>query len=128
MIAISYPFTFDPFGVVETTTNQTKIYQDRVLTLLSTVKGERPMRPTYGTDIAKAMFENQGNSTKALDQAIRSAISTWIPEIEVSAVNITNYDESGRVGVEVNIVLPDFTSTAVNILSTTLNPDATTTR
>jgi phage baseplate assembly protein W len=128
MKAISFPYTFDPFGVVEITENQTKIYQDRVLTLISTVKGERPMRPTYGTDVARAMFENQGDARKAIDQAIRSAIATWIPEVEVSAVNINTLDDSGRVGVEINIVLPDFTATAVNVLSTTLNPDATTTR
>jgi phage baseplate assembly protein W len=128
MIAISYPFTFDPFGVVETSSDQTKIYQDRVLTLLSTVKGERPMRPTYGTDVAKAMFENQGDAKKSIEQAIRSAIATWIPEIEVSGVRITAFDENGKVGVEVNVVLPDYTSTTVNILNTTLNPDASTTR
>jgi phage baseplate assembly protein W len=128
MIAISFPFTFDPFGVVGTSSDQTKIYQDRILTLLSTVKGERPMRPTYGTDLAKAMFENQGDAKKAIDQAVRSAIETWIPEVEVSAVNINTQDDSGRVGVEVNVVLPDFTSTSVNVLSLTLNPDASTTR
>jgi phage baseplate assembly protein W len=128
MIAISFPYTFDPFGVVDTSSDQTKIYQDRILTLLSTIKGERPMRPTYGTDVAKAMFENQGNAKKSIDQAIRSAISQWIPEVEIANVNVTLFDESGRVGVEVNVVLPDFTSTTVNILSTTLNPDASTTR
>lgn len=128
MIAISYPFTFDPFGVIETTNDQTKIYQDRILTLLSTVKGERPMRPTYGTDVSRAMFENQGDAKKAIDQAVRSAISTWIPEVEISEVNVYSADDSGKIGVEVNVVLPDFTSTSINILSTTLNPDATTTR
>jgi phage baseplate assembly protein W len=128
MIAISFPYTFDPFGVVDTSSDQTKIYQDRILTLLSTIKGERPMRPTYGTDVAKAMFENQGNAKKSIDQAIRSAIAQWIPEVEIANVNVTLFDESGRVGVEVNVVLPDFTSTTVNILSTTLNPDASTTR
>ena len=56
MKAISFPFTLDPFGVVETTSSQTKIYQDRVLTLLSTAVGERPMRPTYGTDVARAFL------------------------------------------------------------------------
>lgn len=128
MKAISYPFTLDPFGVVESTENQTKIYQDRVLTLLSTAVGERPMRPTYGTDVARAMFENQTDAKKAIDQAIRKAISTWIPEVDVDSVNVTTFDNSGKVGVEVNIILPDFTSTTINVLSTTLNPNGSTTR
>lgn len=128
MKAISFPFTLDPFGVVNSTTDQTKIYQDRVLTLLSTAVGERPMRPTYGTDVARAMFENQSDAKKAVDQAVRTAISTWIPEVEVTAVNVNTFDDSGKVGVEVNVVLPDFTSTTINVLSTTLNPDGSTTR
>lgn len=128
MKAISYPFTFDPFGVVFTTEDQTKIYQDRILTLLSTAVGERPMRPTYGTNVAKAMFENQTDAVTAVDAAIRSAIETWIPEITIENINISSFDPNGAVGVEVNVSLPDFTSTSVSILSTTLNPDATTTR
>jgi hypothetical protein len=128
MKAISYPFTFDPFGVVFTTEDQTKIYQDRILTLLSTAVGERPMRPTYGTNVAKAMFENQTDATTAIDAAIRSAIEIWIPEINVETIKVSSFDPNGAVGVEVNVSLPDFTSTSVNILSTTLNPDATTTR
>jgi phage baseplate assembly protein W len=128
MKAISYPFTLDPFGVVEITQDQTKIYQDRILTLLSTSVGERPMRPTYGTNVAKAMFENQTDAKTAIDAAIRSAIGTWIPEVDVEAINISSFDPNGAVGVEVNVSLPDFTSTSINVLSTTLNPDATTTR
>jgi phage baseplate assembly protein W len=128
MKAISFPFTLDPFGVVETTESQTKIYQDRVLTLLSTAVGERPMRPTYGTDVSRAMFENQSDAKKAIDQAIRTAISTWIPEVDVDSVIVKTFDDSGRVSVEVNIILPDFTSTTVNVLSTTLNPNGSTTR
>lgn len=128
MKAISFPFTLDPFGVVNVTENQTKIFQDRVLTLLSTAVGERPMRPTYGTDVARAMFENQSDAKKAIDQAIRTAISTWIPEVDVDSVKVNTFDDSGKVGVEVNIILPDFTSTTVNVLSTTLNPNGSTTR
>lgn len=86
------------------------------------------MRPTYGTDVARAMFENQSDAKKAIDQAIRTAISTWIPEVDVDSVNVNTFDDSGKVGVEVNIILPDFTSTTVNVLSTTLNPNGSTTR
>ena len=128
MKAFSYPFTLDPFGVAEVSEDQTKIYQDRVLTLLSTAIGERPMRPTYGTDIVRAMFENQSNAKKAIDAAIRKAIATWIPDITIENINITALNEDGTVGVSLNIILPDFTTTSVNILSTVLNPDGSTSR
>jgi phage baseplate assembly protein W len=128
MKAISFPFTLDPFGKTASTTDQRKIYQDRVLTLLSTAVGERPMRPTYGTNIATAMFENQGNVEKAINDAIRSAISTWIPELTVNNIFLKGFLDTGAVTVELNVSLPDFVEDSITVVSTTLNPDATTTR
>jgi phage baseplate assembly protein W len=128
MKAITFPFTIDPFGVANTTTSQEKIYQDRVLTLLSTSVGERPMRATYGTDLATALFETQGNATKAIETAIRTAMRTWLPELTVENIDIMATDDSGKVQVNLSLVLPDFSTTAVTVYSTTLNPDGSTTR
>jgi phage baseplate assembly protein W len=128
MKAISFPFTLDPFGKTTSTTDQRKIYQDKVLTLLSTAVGERPMRPSYGTNVAIAMFENQGNVEKAINDAIRSAISKWIPNLTVNNINIIGFLDTGAVTVELNVTLPDFIEESITIVSTTLNPDATTTR
>lgn len=128
MKAISFPFTLDPFGKTTSSTNQKKIYQDRVLTLLSTAVGERPMRPNYGTNIGTAMFENQGKIEKAINEAIRSAISKWLPELTVNKINIVSFLDTGAVTVEINVTLPDFTEDSITVVSTTLNPDATTTR
>lgn len=128
MKAITFPFTIDPFGIANTTTSQEKIYQDRVLTLLSTSVGERPMRATYGTDLATALFETQGNAAKAIETAIRTAMRTWLPELTVENIDIVATDDSGRVQVNLSLVLPDFSTTAVTVYSTTLNPDGSTTR
>lgn len=128
MKAISFPFTLDPFGVVNTTTSQEKIYQDRVLTLLSTTVGERPMRATYGTDIASALFETQGDAEKAAETAIRTAMRTWLPEVTIERIDLKSIDDSGRLQVNLSLVLPDYSSTAVTVYTTTLNPDGSTTR
>lgn len=128
MKSISFPFTLDPFGKITSTTNQAKIYQDKVLTLLSTAVGERPMRPTYGTNIATAMFENQGKVEKAINQAIRTAISNWIPELTVEKIIVKGFLDTGAVTVEINVTLPDFAEASITVVTTTLNPDATTTR
>lgn len=128
MKAISFPFTLDPFGVVNTTTSQEKIYQDRVLTLLSTTVGERPMRATYGTDIASALFETQGNAEKAAETAIRTAMRTWLPEVTIERIDLQSTDDTGTLRVNLALVLPDYSSTAVTIYTTTLNPDGSTTR
>ena len=86
------------------------------------------MRPNYGTNIGTAMFENQGKIEKAVNDAIRSAISKWLPELTVNKINIVGFLDTGAVTVEINVTLPDFTEDSITVVSTTLNPDATTTR
>lgn len=128
MKAISYPFTLNVFGETTSTTDQKKIYTDRVLTLLSTSIGERPMRPTYGTNLGLAMFENQGVAEVAIPAAIRSAISTWLPTLTVNEINIKNFNDGGKVEVELLLTFPDYTTGTITVRSVTLNPDASTTR
>jgi phage baseplate assembly protein W len=128
MKAISYPFTLNVFGETTSTTDQKKIYTDRVLTLLSTSIGERPMRPTYGTNLGLAMFENQGIAEVAIPAAIRSAISTWLPTLTVNEINIKNFNDGGKVEVELLLTFPDYTTGTITVRSVTLNPDASTTR
>lgn len=128
MKAISYPFTLNVFGETTSTTDQKNIYTDRVLTLLSTSIGERPMRPTYGTNLGLAMFENQGVAEVAIPAAIRSAIATWLPELTVNEINIKNFNDGGKVEVELLLTFPDYTTGTISIYSVTLNPDASTTR
>jgi hypothetical protein len=128
MKAISYPFTLNVFGETTSTTDQKKIYTDRVLTLLSTSIGERPMRPTYGTNLGLAMFENQGIAEVAIPAAIRSAISTWLPTLTVNEINIKNFNDGGKVEVELLLTFPDYTTGTITVRSVSLNPDASTTR
>lgn len=128
MKAISYPFTLNVFGETTSTTDQKKIYTDRVLTLLSTSIGERPMRPTYGTNLGLAMFENQGVAEVAIPAAIRSAIATWLPALTVNQINIKKFNDGGKVEVELLLTFPDYTTGTITVRSVTLNPDASTTR
>jgi phage baseplate assembly protein W len=123
--AISFPFTLDPFGVLETTDLPSKIWTDRVLTLLSTNIGQRPILTDYGTDIMRYLFENENNTALGVDQAIRSAIANWLPEISVKEISITNVDSEGRLVVELTILLPDSTIKTLDVSKAILSLDGT---
>ena len=107
MKAIKHPFTFDVFGKVGSATTSSKIYLDRVLTVLSTQIGQRPMNPEYGTDLGSALFENEGDFILASEAAIRSAVSRWVPQVAVSSVNIIDFSEDGYANISVQILLPN---------------------
>jgi phage baseplate assembly protein W len=125
--SISYPYTIDPNGLVSTAGSSTKLYLDRVLTLVSTYIGQRPMMPDYGVDWSGALFENDNEARVAIPIAIRGAVAKWIPEVQVSKVNV-NFDElEGIENVTLELMLPDDTVTTLNVSTATFNMDGTVT-
>lgn len=136
MSYISYPFTLDAIGVLGTTDLVSKIYEDRLLTLLSTQVGQRPMRPTYGIDLSRAFFENEyivdgGNVTtfkKAVTEAIRNAAQTWLPDITIDDVIVGNPSIDGIASLEILITVPGSISTSLNTTTAIFGNDGTITR
>jgi phage baseplate assembly protein W len=123
--AISFPFSLNPFGVVDSTELPSKIWVDRVLTLLSTNIGQRPILTDYGTDIMRFLFENENNTALGVDQAIRSAIANWLPEISVKEIAITNLDSEGRFVIDLTVLLPDSTIKTLDVSKAIFSLDGT---
>ena len=126
--AIAYPYTLDGFGVVKPTIDVNKIYLDRVLTLLSTNIGQRPILQDYGTDIESALFENQNDFEAAVNQAIRQAIARWIPDIQISEIKVGLPDQDGIGQVGITLIMPDSTLTSLTVSTSNFGADGTITR
>jgi hypothetical protein len=85
------------------------------------------MMPEYGVDWSGALFENDNVARLAIPIAIRGAVAKWIPEVQVSDVNI-NFDElEGIENVTLGLLLPDNTFSTLNINTATFNMDGTVT-
>lgn len=55
--------------------------------ILATAPGERPMRPEFGCDIHRMIFERLSGATRGrMEHAIRAALERWEPRIEVEEV------------------------------------------
>jgi phage baseplate assembly protein W len=72
-----------------------------VLLLLSTLPGERVMRPGYGCDLHRLLFQPNDDTTAGLAiHYVRSAVETWEPRVELLAVDATRHPEiPGRLDV-----------------------------
>ena len=123
--AISFPYTIDPNGIAQYTESATKIYVDRVLTLLSYYVGQRPMLPTYGVNWSKSLFENDSDAQIAIPLAISEAIAKWIPEVSVTSVDFVGNNFDGTENVIVSLKLPDETLTSLTINTGTINYSGT---
>ncbi len=64
---------------------------DRSIALiLGTAKGQRLMRPDFGSDLPDFVFKplSEGNRTR-MATAVKKAINTWEPRVRVLAVEVT---------------------------------------
>lgn len=106
-IAIALPFSIDPYGKVTQTTEQPKIWADKVRSVIGTALRERVMRPTFGTDIPSAVFENQEDAEGRIQELVSSSFNTQLPKLTLQSVT-TAYDEySGSLNVEIIYALPN---------------------
>jgi phage baseplate assembly protein W len=100
--AISLPFSFDSFGAVGYSSDEKKIWQDRVVMVVMTRLGERIMRPTYGTAVANAVFENVNDSIVLIEQAVRGAFTTFLSPLSLTKVKASVDPIDGYVVIEIS--------------------------
>jgi phage baseplate assembly protein W len=77
--------------------------------LLQTAKGERPMMPTYGSELHEILFEPnmELHADDLFEDAVREAASTWMPEITIMAVRVVrdnvNYSNHATLKIEFRV-------------------------
>lgn len=113
-VAINYPFIIDVDGVVKKTTSTSKIYLDRIVTLLSTNIGQRPFYPDYGVDWSTSFFENENVASLAIPNAIRLAVARWIPEVSIEEIKLPALTD-GVQAVNISVRLPSGSLTSLMI-------------
>ena len=106
-VALSLPFNIDPYGNVASTTSQSKIWQDRVLSVIGTTLRERVMRPSFGTLVPYAMFDNEEDAQAEVRNEITQAFNQQLSLLTLDTV-VVNFDEyTGQISVSVTYDLPN---------------------
>ena len=76
-----------PSGGIEMVTEGASVRQS-ILLLLSTIPGERVMRPGYGCDIYRLIFSPNDDTTAGLAiHYVRQALTRWEPRIQLLRVD-----------------------------------------
>ncbi len=89
---LAFPLQVDRRGGIALASDETDVDQ-AIHLILSTAKGERPMRPEFGCGVHDFVFDTIDASTIGkMELAIRDALDRWEPRIEVLAVD---FDLSG---------------------------------
>jgi phage baseplate assembly protein W len=105
--AIALPFAIDSYGNITKTNNQSKIWADKVRSVIGTLQKERVMRPSFGSRIPQSAFEGSQIALQDIESAIRDAFVAYLPLLELESINLTSDDQQSVITAEVTYILPN---------------------
>lgn len=81
--------------------------EESVILILSTAKGERVMRPEFGSSIHDFVFApNNATTAGLLSYHVQEALTRWEPRIEVTAIDVRPDPlEASRVLIDIQYVV-----------------------
>lgn len=85
----AFPVSLDLRGRIALT-NGFESIERAIRLILQTARGERVMRPQFGSDLHKLVFaENNATTAGLADFYVRQALARWEPRIEVENVAVS---------------------------------------
>ena len=105
--AIALPFYIDSYGKVASTQEQSKIWADRVRSVIGTSLRERIMRPTFGTLIPFAMFETDSTAESQIRIEVEQAFTQQLSLLTLENVTVTVNEYTNVLSVNVIYALPN---------------------
>src|SRR6266496_5626397 len=92
-----------PTGGIDMVDDQASVRQ-AILLLLSTIPGERVMRPDYGCDLHRLIFSPNDNTTAGLAiHYVRQALDRWEPRAQITHLDAApnpEYPERLEIALE----------------------------
>lgn len=101
---ISYPFRkgAQEFPV---SASDDDLIKESILQILLTNQGDRVMRPDFGSNVLRYVFDpNEAALGDLLWQAVQSALGRWEPRIELLDVRVDRKDESIKVTIDYGVI------------------------
>ena len=91
--------------------------KSNLINLLLTSKGERVFQPTFGSDLHTLLFSQMDEEYEQnVKRAVQSAVSKWLPFLNIIEQNVTRDSDRNRTLVEITFGLSnnaDITETVV---------------
>jgi phage baseplate assembly protein W len=109
-IAISLPFRVDPYGKIAVSSDQQKIWADRVKSVIGTALKERVMQPLIGTEIPYSVFNTAEDAAIIIERETQDAFQSQLPLLTLSSVTASIDEFTGIINVITVYDLPNNTT------------------
>jgi phage baseplate assembly protein W len=91
MRALKMPFHVDLNGRVATTTTYADLVQSELVDVLMTNQMERVMRPTYGADLQRSLFDPSDELVRSdAARQVMTSIQHWAPRVNMRTVRFSD--------------------------------------
>ena len=116
-IALTLPFSITPYGSVATTTEQSKIWADRVRFVIGTNLQERILEPDFGTLVPTAFMETADDAATTISTEVERAFQLQLELLTFEGVDVSFDEYTGTTNVSITYGLPngEVTNTVVAI-------------
>jgi phage baseplate assembly protein W len=102
----SFPVRIDGRGGIARSRGERDI-EESIWTILRTVRGERVMRPNFGSDLGELLFAPNSAATAGLvDHHVREALAFWEPRIDIEDVEVrSDPADSARLSIHLTYLI-----------------------
>lgn len=120
--AIALPFAVDYYGNINTAATQEKVWADRVRAVVGTMLEERLMRPEFGTEIPKLVWDTSDITIEFIQKEINNAFATYLPLLEVQTVETVFNENENIITANIAYSLPNNEEVIESIGIATISP------
>jgi phage baseplate assembly protein W len=113
--SISLPFKVTSYGSIATTTEQSKIWSDRVRAVIGTNIKERVMLPDFGTLVPEAFMQTEDDAESTIKTEVERGFTKYLDQLNLSSVNITFDEYTNTTNVVILYQLPNNEEASVTI-------------
>ena len=104
-IGVRFPLDHSQEGFFYKTKTILEQAKSNMRNLLLTSKGERVMQPEFGSTLTDVLF-NQGEDVETeIDEAIREAVSNWLPYVIINEINMFQQGNQVDVSIDFSVSL-----------------------
>ena len=102
-IGVGLPLSHNRDGFFKRTKTSLEQAKYNIKNLLLTQKSERLGNPTFGSDLYKVLFEQEGDDIESkVEEAIRSAMSEWLPFVIINNIE-TKFSITNKNAINVSM-------------------------
>lgn len=106
-IALTLPFSINAYGEVATTTDQAKIWSDRVRFVIGTNLQERILSPEFGTLVPSAFMQTADDAQALIETEVERAFQLQLELLSFQSVDVSYDEYTNTTNVNITYGLPN---------------------